>query len=187
MLIVAPALLVAALLSLAGAAVIGVLSALWSELRPATVGGTGAPPDPRAGTSPGSIAHAAVALALALLVAALILRAVITGHAPWSNMYEFNQAFAAAILTSYLGLEHRLPIHSLAPLVALPAAGLIAYSLTLPAEVVPLPPALQTPFFLTVHVGSAVLAYGIAAIAGAAAVGDPASAPSCSPTWPPTW
>jgi len=187
MLIVAPALLVAALLSLVGAAAIGLLAALWSELRPETAGGAGALSDPRASTSLGSIPHAAVTLGLALLVAALILRAVVTGHAPWSNMYEFNQAFAAAILAGYLGLEHRLPIRSLAPLVAVPAAGLLAYSLTLPAEVVPLPPALQTPFFLTVHVGSAVLAYGIAAIAGAAAVGDPASARSCSPTWPPTW
>ncbi len=172
MLIVAPALLVAALLSLVGAVVIGLLSALWAELRPATAGDTGALPDPRANASLASIAHAAVALCLALLVAALILRAVVTGHAPWSNMYEFNQAFAAAILAGYLGLERRLPIRSLAPLVAVPAAGLIAYSLTLPAEVVPLPPALQTPFFLTVHVGSAMLAYGIAAIAGAAAVGE---------------
>lgn len=82
MLIVAPALLVAALLSLVGAVVIGLLSALWAELRPATAGGTGALPDPRANASLASIAHAAVALCLALLVAALILRAVVTGHAP---------------------------------------------------------------------------------------------------------
>lgn len=172
MLILTPALLVAALLGLVGTAAIGLASALWTELRPAAAGASAAVPDSRAPTSLGSIAHVGVALSLALLVAALILRAVATRHAPWSNMYEFSQAFAAAILAGYLGLERRLPIRSLAPLVALPAAALVGYSLTLPAEVVPLPPALQTPFFLTVHVGSAMLAYGIAGVAGAAAVGE---------------
>jgi len=172
MLILAPALLIAALFSLVGAIAIGLGSAAWTELRPAIAGG-GPPARHSTDTTPlGPIVHRAIALSLILLLAALVLRTVLTGHAPWSNMYEFNQAFAAAILAGYLGLARRLPIRTLAPLVAVPAAGLLAYSLTLPSEVVPLPPALQTPFFLTVHVGSAMLAYGIAALAAAAAVGE---------------
>ncbi|MDQ2941220.1 MAG: cytochrome c biogenesis protein CcsA [Chloroflexota bacterium] len=172
MVTLAPALLVAALLSLVGAIAIGVGSAVWIELRPAVAASGASLRQPGDTTSLASTITSALILGLILLIAALVLRALATGHAPWSNMYEFNQAFAAVILAGYLGLERRLPIRSLAPLVALPAAGLLAYSLTLPAEVVPLPPALQTPFFLTVHVGSAMLAYGIAAIAGAAAVGE---------------
>lgn len=172
MVILSSALLVAALLSLVGAMAIGLAAAAWTELRPAMVGGA-APERQSAGATPlGPTVHAAVALSLILLLAALVLRAIVTGHAPWSNMYEFNQGFAAAILAGYLGLARLLPIRPLAPLVAVPAAGLVAYSLTLPSEVVPLPPALQTPFFLTVHVGSAMLAYAIVAIAGAAAVGE---------------
>jgi len=171
MVILSSALLVAALLSLVGAIAIGLGAATWTELRPAMAGGAAAV-RPTEGTPLGATIHAAVALSLILLIAALVLRAIVTGHAPWSNMYEFNQGFAAAILAGYLGLSGRLPIRPLAPLVAVPAAALVAYSLTLPSEVVPLPPALQTPFFLTVHVGSAMLAYAITAIAGAAAIGE---------------
>ncbi|MEO7295354.1 MAG: cytochrome c biogenesis protein CcsA [Candidatus Limnocylindria bacterium] len=172
MMILTSALLVAALISLVGAMAIGVAAAAWIELRPAMIGGV-PPVRDQAGATPfGPMVHAVIALSLILLVAALVLRTIATGHAPWSNMYEFNQAFAAAILAGYLGLTRRLPIRALAPLVAVPAAALVAYSLTLQSEVTPLPPALQTPFFLTVHVGSAMLAYAIAAIAGAAAVGE---------------
>lgn len=164
--------LVAALLSLVGAMALGIAAAVWIEPRQAMVDGT-PPARDQARTPPfGPVVHAAIVLSLLLLIAALVLRTIVTGHAPWSNMYEFNQAFAAAILAGYLGLARRLPIRALAPLVAVPAAALVAYSLTLPAEATPLPPALQTPFFLTVHVGSAVLAYAIAAVAGAAAVGE---------------
>lgn len=52
-------------------------------------------------------------------------------------MYEFNQAFAASIMGGYLVLERRLPIRGLAPMASLVAAGLVAYSLTLPREIAP--------------------------------------------------
>lgn len=108
---------------------------------------------------------------LALLLAALVARTLPTEHAPWSTMYEFNQSFAAASLGAYLFLARRLAIHGLAPHFALVAAALIAYTLMLPSEIAPLPPALQTPFFLTVYVGSAILACGLYAVAGVAALG----------------
>lgn len=166
------ALLVAALMALVGGTAVGLLAAAIGMVRtPATVGGLGLGAVVRP-WSPPSIAHAGVLLGLAFLLAALTIRAVAAGRAPWSNMYEFNQAFAAAGLLAYLALERRHSIRGLAPLAALVGSGLVAYSLTLPAEVRPLPPALQTPVFLTVHVGAAMLAYGIYAIAGTAAVAE---------------
>ncbi len=166
------ALLAAALMALVGGILAGVLAAIAVALRaPATVGG----PDvglvvvrPALPT----IAHGGVLVGLSFLLAALLVRAINVGHVPWSNMYEFNQAFAATGLLAYLALERRYPIRSLAPLAALVAAALVAYSLTLPATVRPLPPALQTPLFLSIHVGAAMLAYGIYAIAGAAALAE---------------
>ena len=169
----AQALLVAALIGLAGSVGVGLLGVAWSQIQASRLATD--PPLGSAGTGGGSLrgtSHAGVLVGFAFLVGALAVRTVTIGHAPWSNMYEFNQAFAAAILGAYLVLEWRLPIRGLAPLAALAAAGLVAYTLTLPSEVVPLPPALQTPFFLTVHVGSAMLAYGLYAIAGAAAIGE---------------
>ncbi len=166
------ALLAATVMALLGGTLAGVLAGVIGTLRvPATIDG---PAVAQAGARPSlpTLAHAGVLLGLAFLLAALVLRAARVGHAPWSNMYEFNQAFAAAGLLAYLALERRLPVRGLAPLAALVAAALVAFSLTLPAASRPLPPALQTPIFLTVHVGAAMLAYGIYAIAGAAAVAE---------------
>lgn len=166
------ALLAATLMALLGGTLAGVLAGVIGTLRvPATaVGPAGSPAVMR--PSLPTLAHTGVLVGLAFLVGALVLRAVRVGHAPWSNMYEFNQAFAAAGLLAYLALERRYPIRGLAPLMAVVAAAFVAYSLSLPATVPPLPPALQTPLFLTVHVGSAMLAYGIYAIAGTAAIAE---------------
>jgi len=166
------ALLAATLMALLGGTLAGVLAAVVGTLRvPATIDG---PAVGRRVTrlSLPTIAHSSVLFGLAFLLGSLVIRALRVGHAPWSNMYEFNQAFAAAGLVAYLALERRYPVRGLAPLAALVAAALVAYSLTLPATVRPLPPALQTPFFLTIHIGAAMLAYGIYAIAGAAAAAE---------------
>ena len=172
------ALLVAALLSLVSSALVGLISAAWLQVR----GGEMAtePQLTVGGQRPGveSVPHIAVWLGLGFLIAALSVRTFAAGRAPWANMYEFNQAFAAAILGAYLVMERRQPIRRLAPLAAVGAASLVAYTLTLPSQITPLPPALQTPFFLTVHVGSAMLAYGLYAFAAAAALGQIAQARS---------
>lgn len=164
----ASAMLVAALLALVGSVVAGLLAAIVVAVR-SPIPASGPAMAGPSGLGLASVGHTGVGLALVFLILALGARAVSVGHAPWSNMYEFNQAFAAAILGAYLALTRRHAVRQLAPLAAAVAAGLIAYSLTLPPTVRPLPPALQTPFFLTVHVGSAMLAYGIYAIAAAAA------------------
>jgi ABC-type transport system involved in cytochrome c biogenesis permease subunit len=119
-----------------------------------------------------------VALGAALLLSAAVARALLIGHAPWSNLHEFSIAFAAVLLASYLVLARSWPIAGLAPLVALLGAGLVAVALGLDDRVEPLVPALQQPLLLTVHVGSAVLAYavsGVAFVAAAAELGQRAA------------
>ena len=114
-------------------------------------------------------------LAFTLLLAALVMRAILIGHAPWSNLHEFSLAFATALIGTHLLLGRAHPLEGLAPFTALLAAGLVAFSLGLDARVDPLVPALQQPLLLTVHVGAAVLAYavsGVAFIAAAAEIGQ---------------
>lgn len=114
-------------------------------------------------------------VALVLLLGALVVRAVLIGHAPWSNLHEFSLAFAAALIGTHLLLGRTHPLDGLAPFTALLAAGLVAFSLGLDDRVDPLVPALQQPLLLTIHVGAAVLAYavsGVAFVAAAAEIGQ---------------
>lgn len=161
------ALLVAALVTLLGSGAIGMGGLLVSLARVQ---------DPEATTShrisAAATAHAGVILAAMLLLGALATRAAVTGHAPWSNLHEFSAGFAFAILAVFLVLAIRTPIRGLAPAVALVAAALVGVSLAQPDEVRPLVPALQAPLLLTVHVGMAMLAYAIGAVAFAAAIGQ---------------
>jgi len=113
-----------------------------------------------------------VAVALALLLAAVVLRTILVGHAPWSNLHEFTIAFAAALLATYLLLLRTAPIAALAPLAALLAATLVGIALGLDDRVDPLVPALQQPLLLTIHVGTAALSYAVAGVAFLAAVAE---------------
>lgn len=113
-----------------------------------------------------------VIVAFALLLLAIVLRTVIVGHAPWSNLHEFSIAFAAALLGGYVFVARSAPIGGLAPIIALLAAGLVGIAIGLDDRVDPLVPALQQPVLLTVHVGAAVLAYALAGVAFAAAVAE---------------
>ena len=124
------------------------------------------------------LSHAALAVAFGLLAAALIARGIATGRAPWANLHEFSLAFAAALAGGHLLLARREPIVALTPLTAVLAAGLVAFALSLDDRIDPLVPALQQPLLLTVHVGSAVLAYalsGLAFVAAAAEIGQRAT------------
>jgi ABC-type transport system involved in cytochrome c biogenesis permease subunit len=114
-------------------------------------------------------------VAFLLLIGALGVRAMLIGHAPWSNLHEFSVAFATALIGTHLLLARAHPLDGLAPFTALLAAGLVALSLGLDAGVNPLVPALQQPLLLTIHVGAAVLAYavsGVAFVAAAAEIGQ---------------
>ena len=115
---------------------------------------------------------AGLVLAGGLLAAALLLRTVAVGHAPWSNLHEVSASFAAALVVAHQLVARRAPVAGLAPIVALVAAGLVGFALSLDDRIDPLVPALQQPLLLTVHVGSAIVAYALAGIAFAAAVGE---------------
>jgi len=142
------ALLVAALTALLGATALGALSVSLRVLRPAPVaaGQLGASSVMR--ISAAATVHAGVAVALMFLIAALVVRAATAGRAPWANLHEVSVAFAAALLAAFLVADRRLPVRTLAPIVA------------------------QQPLLLTVHVGTALLAYGIGALAFAAAIAE---------------
>jgi cytochrome c-type biogenesis protein CcsB len=107
-----------------------------------------------------------VALALALAI-----RAVIVGRGPWGNLYEFSLAFAFSIVSGYLLLGRRYPIRSIGFIPVGVALALLLYASSLPSAVEPLVPALQNAPLLTVHVGMAVISYGIFATSFAAGIG----------------
>ena len=109
------ALVIAALITLVGAAAIGIAAALASLVRepqplPADLGGP--PAGPRISGS--TTALAGTVLAALLLLGALAARTAATGHAPWSNLHEFSAAFAFALLMVFIGLAVQRPISGLA-------------------------------------------------------------------------
>ncbi|MBA3689100.1 MAG: cytochrome c biogenesis protein CcsA [Chloroflexi bacterium] len=167
------ALLAAALITLLGASVIGIAAALTSVARGTqTVPADGEYAAAAQPISGSTTALVGTVLAAILLLGSLVARTARTGHAPWSNLHEFSAAFAFGLLVVYIGLAMRRPIAGLTPAVALVAAALLGVSLLQPDEVRPLVPALQAPLLLTIHVGTAMLAYAIGAVAFAAALGE---------------
>lgn len=147
---------------------------------PARVSGSGV--SDRAGRW-GVLADRLTAAAWGALTAGLLARAVGTGHAPYSNQYEFAVAFAWGVLAAAQLLVRRPVTQGPARpavggggsttlrLAVLPLAlALLGYALTVDATAGPLMPALQNHWLLTAHVLAAVLAYGAAAVSFGAAV-----------------
>jgi ABC-type transport system involved in cytochrome c biogenesis permease subunit len=123
----------------------------------------------------------------AILAGALAARGLRAIHWPLTSQYEFALAFALgtalAGLTVNAGQADRSPI--LQAVSILLAATLVAYaSLLLPGikrAIQPLPPALDS-IWLPLHVGTAALAYGALAVAGAAGLMWLARAPERTAT-----
>ena len=109
--------------------------------------------------------------AAASLGMALLLRGIVVGRGPWGNMFEFTVAFAFGIVAAYLALERRYPVRSIGLVPLGVALGLFLYSSTLPQGIEALVPALQNPPLLTIHVGLAMVSYGILAMSFAAGLG----------------
>ena len=147
----------------------GVASGSFIELRSAA---EAAGPAPFATPSPLSRPARWLAIgAFITLAASMLLRAAIVGRGPWGNLFEFSVAFAVSILGGYLVLSRRYPIRSIGFIPTGVALALALYASSLPSEVKPLVPALQNAPLLTIHVGMAVLSYGIFATSFAAGVG----------------
>lgn len=168
------ALLVAALLAFGGAVLSGIVSFLVSRREAAAADAL--PGGPAGATTasprPPDVAGAALLLGGGFLLVALIARTLAAGHAPWSNLHETAVTFAFGVVAVFAVLARRSPIAGLAPLVAALAASLVGVALWQPEEIRPLVPALQAPLLLTIHVGSAMLAYAIAGVAFVAAVAE---------------
>jgi cytochrome c-type biogenesis protein CcsB len=118
--------------------------------------------------SSGAVALAS--LAFGLLLTAAVLRGIVVGRGPWGNLYEFSLAFSASIAGGYLLLQRRYPIRSIGFVPLGVALGLALYASSLPSDIEPLVPALQNAPLLTIHVGMAVISYGIFATSFAAGV-----------------
>jgi cytochrome c-type biogenesis protein CcsB len=126
------------------------------------------------GVAPTPLGRAAAVIAgigFASLLAYLIARGVAVGRGPWGNMFEFSVAFATSIVGGYLYLQRRYPIRSIGFIPLGVALALLLYASSLPSQISQLVPALQNPPLITIHVGLAVLSYGIFATSFAAGVG----------------
>ena len=130
----------------------------------------GAPTAAESSSQLSAIAGALAVIATGSLGVSLTARAIVVGRGPWGNLYEFTIAFAFGICaaTQLFDRSRRLP--ALSTIAYGVALALLAYSTTLPNAVVDLVPALQHPLLLTIHVGMAMLSYGIFAFAFAAGV-----------------
>jgi cytochrome c-type biogenesis protein CcsB len=124
-----------------------------------------------AGTALSGAANWLAILGFAALASSMVLRAILVGRGPWGNLFEFSVAFATSILGGYLVLSRRYPIRSIGFIPLGVALGLTLYASSLPSEINELVPALQNPPLLTIHVGMAMLSYGIFATSFAAGVG----------------
>ncbi len=122
-------------------------------------------------TAIASVAWGLAVGAAAALGLALVLRGAVVGRGPWGNLYEFTVAFAFGIALGYVVLAARYPIRSLGAIPLGIALALALYAFSLPSQVEALVPALQNPPLLTIHVGFAMIAYGIFAMSFAAGVG----------------
>ena len=138
--------------------------------RAATAAGLGE----RLSAAPSPLSRAATWITVAafgLLLASLVARAIVVGRGPYGNLYEFSLAFGASMLGGYLLLSRRYPIRQIGLIPVGVSLAMLLYASSLPSAIEALVPALQFPAMLTIHVGMAVISYGIFATAFAAGVG----------------
>ena len=144
------------------------------------------PPPFAAGSALSGAAEGLALLAFGSMATSMLLRAIVVGRGPWGNLFEFSVAFAASILGGYLVLSRRYPIRSIGFVPIGAALGLALYAASLPSQVEPLVPALQNAPLLTIHVGLAVLSYGIFATSFGAGLGYLAQGRSDRFAWLPS-
>jgi cytochrome c-type biogenesis protein CcsB len=109
----------------------------------------------------------ALGLGFAVQSLFLVVRGVMAGHHPISNLFESLNFFAWAIILSYFILQYRFRIRVLGALVLPIAIVLMLFSLTCDKEIVPLIPALQSNW-LGIHTTLAFIgnAFFVIAFAG---------------------
>jgi len=121
--------------------------------------------------SVGRAATAAAWLAVAVLGAAVVARWRATGHAPWSNMWEYTVVFAWGVSFAYVVFERWYGQRMLGAFALPVALGLLAAAAAFfPSDIKPLVPALQNEPLLTAHVAMMVLAYSALSVSFGTAV-----------------
>ncbi len=109
-------------------------------------------------------------LTLVFVTLTIIFRILQTGHGPFSNMYEFALAFAWGIVIMGIFFEWRYRTTSVNNMGLIVALLLLIFAEVQHTKPQPLVPALQQSVLLSVHVASAVIAYGIFTIGFGAAI-----------------
>ncbi len=104
------------------------------------------------------------------LSASLIIRSTLTGHVPFTNMYEFASSFCWGVMFAGILFQWRLKSAAFGAGGSVIALALLLYAFFLPSEHMPLPAALRQTWLLPLHVSCAIMAYGMFALGFASAV-----------------
>jgi cytochrome c-type biogenesis protein CcsB len=110
-------------------------------------------------------------LALGLLIAALVFRAIAVERPPLGNLWEYTVALGTGIVLFTTLFESSFKDRALGAVMLPVAAGMMAIALAFfPSEVTPLVPALQANRILGLHVTMMVTAYSALSVSFGAAV-----------------
>ncbi len=103
---------------------------------------------------------------LAIHTAALIVRTIESGHAPFTNMYESLSFLSWASVLAYVIIDKKFKIPKIGPYIMLIVIGLVALASSplMPKEATPLVPALQS-YWLWLHVSVTLLGEAFFAVA----------------------
>jgi cytochrome c-type biogenesis protein CcsB len=103
---------------------------------------------------------------LAIHTAALIVRTIESGHAPFTNMYESLSFLSWASVLAYVIIDKKFKIPKIGPYIMLIVIGLVALASSplMPKEAKPLIPALQS-YWLWLHVSVTLLGEAFFAVA----------------------
>lgn len=115
-------------------------------------------------------ATALIVTTLVFVTLTIVSRAIEAGHAPFSSMYEFAISFAWGVIIMGIIFRRRYrtgAVENIGLIVALLLLIFARVQFSRPASLVP---ALQQSTLLSVHVASAVIAYGVLTIGFGAAV-----------------
>jgi cytochrome c-type biogenesis protein CcsB len=117
-----------------------------------------------------SAADAFTIITFGFLSVVIIARWIETGHGPFSNMYEFAVAFAWGVVLMGFIFQKRYKTGAFRNIGVFIALLLLIFAVVKYSQPQPLVPALQQSVLLSVHVASAVVAYGTLTIGFGAAV-----------------
>ena len=114
----------------------------------------------------GNLATLLGLVGLCLHTVSILVRTINAGRVTMHNQFEFATWFAWGIMLCYLFVEYKYQFkyRGVGTFVVPLAFLMMVYASTLPSEITPPMPALQS-YWLTVHVATAILGYGAFAVA----------------------